>query len=411
VLALYAMMVTAAFAVEPPAEEWHHGFGTDGGDHVHYGMQTSDGGYIMIGQASERRRGSNMLVVKTNGAGEFEWQHVIGAGGGLDFGNIVVETEGGFIAAGGLKEDGDQDRCLVKFSNDGAILWQKTYPHEGNDSIRGIDITRDGGIIATGHVGSEERGYQFIADDCEGYLLKTDADGTLLWEKTLPSITQGIRVYENRDGFAIGGTVYVEGETNHQDGYLLQADGEGNELWFHTYGTNTTDQFFDMDEVADGGYIFGGHSLVLGSVSDNTDVFDFWLVKTDSKGTMEWSKKFGEPRGYDPTHIRDESYGVKAMPDGGFVMVGGSGDEDSYSGRGHPAGRSDIWKCYVVRTDGDGEVLWEGLYGDPESNNAGEYINLTSDGGFVTFNDSDSAGSMGGSNFGMMKIAPDTVGR
>ena len=146
---------------------------------------------------------------------------------------------------------------------------------------------------------------------------------------------------------------------------------------------------------------------MFGEVGNNTDVFDFWLVKVDSGGELQWEKTFGEPRGYDANHIRDECYGVKATCDGGYIMVGGSGDEDSYSASGHPAGPSDVWKSYVVRTDGGGNLLWEGLYGDPKGNNAGEYINLTSDGGYVIFTDSDTAGSMGGNNFGLMKIAPE----
>ena len=63
----------------------------------------------------------------------------------------------------------------------------------------------------------------------------------------------------------------------------------------------------------------------------------------------------------------------------------------------------------MVRTDSKGNLLWEGLYGDPKGNNAGEYINLTSDGGYVIFTDSDTAGSLGKNNFGIMKIAPDHV--
>ncbi len=109
--------------------------------------------------------------------------------------------------------------------------------------------------------------------------------------------------------------------------------------------------------------------------------------------------------------MRDECYGAKQTPDGGYVMVGGTGDEDSYSASGHPACPSYLWKSYVVRTDGNGNLLWEGLYGDPTGNNAGEYINLTSDGRYVVFADTDTQGSMRSNNFGIMKIAPDTLDR
>jgi hypothetical protein len=98
---------------------------------------------------------------------------------------------------------------------------------------------------------------------------------------------------------------------------------------------------------------------------------------------------------------------VKETPDGGFVVIGGTGDEYRYSAAGHPFGPSDLWLAYLVRTDANGDVLWQGLYGDLDGNNAGEYIALTRDGGYVVFTDSDTAGSMGEENFGLMKIAPD----
>ena len=55
--------------VQAPVIEWYKGYGTDGGDHVHHGMQTSDGGYIMVGQTEKDRNGSDMLVVKTDAKG------------------------------------------------------------------------------------------------------------------------------------------------------------------------------------------------------------------------------------------------------------------------------------------------------------------------------------------------------
>ena len=60
--------------------------------------------------------------------------------------------------------------------------------------------------------------------------------------------------------------------------------------------------------------------------------------------------------------------------------------------------------------DGDGNVVWEGVYppdGD-SGNNSAEYVGLTSDGGYIVFTDSDSFYSSLGSNaFGFMKLGPD----
>ncbi|MCH8291074.1 hypothetical protein IH992_08255 [Candidatus Poribacteria bacterium] len=388
----------------PPAMEWHKGHGTDGGDHVHYGMQTRDGGYIMIGEASLRESGSDMLVVKTDAKGDLEWQKVIGESRSAEYGTFVTEIADGFIAAGALTSASRQQRALVKFDAEGNIVWQKTYPAAGNGSIRGIDITRDGGIVATGYIGSGQSGYQFISDDGQGTILKTDADGNLQWEKNLSAAPHGMRVQEVTGGFAIGANVWVEqGGKNHQQVCLILTDTQGNEKFSGTYGGADNDQVFDFAVTSDGGYIFAGHTRSYGVAN-----WDFLLLKVSTDRKEQWHKTFGQPRGYDARYIHDESYGVKQTPDGGYVVTGGTGDEYKYMAWGHPFGRSDLWLAYVVRTDHNGNLLWEGLYGDLEGNNAGEYINLTRDGGYVVFTDSDTVGSMGENNFGLMKIAPDS---
>tara|TARA_B110000503_G_scaffold122828_2_gene187837 strand:+ start:32847 stop:34094 length:1248 start_codon:yes stop_codon:yes gene_type:complete len=157
---------------------------------------------------------------------------------------------------------------------------------------------------------------------------------------------------------------------------------------------------------SDGGYILGGHTR---SPSYGVVNWDYLLLKVDSDGNEEWHSTFGQPRGYDARYIHDEAYGVRATSDGGFVIAGGSGDEHSYSESGHPKGASDIWKAYIVKVNSQGETIWEEVYGSPNLNNAGEYLGLTSDGGYVIGTDSDSAGKneFAPNNFGFLKLGPD----
>ena len=392
-----------ALALPPaPAMEWHEGHGTDGGDHVHHGAQTSDGGYIMTGQSWTEERGVDMLVVKTDGHGALEWQRVVGESGVHDHGTYVVEVADGFVVAGSFTSDGAQQRGLVKFQADGSIGWMKTYPAPGHGSLRGIDIAENGDIVGAGYVGSGEGEYLFISDDGDGSLLRTDADGSLLWETTLPA-PHGMRVQQVADGFAIGANIWVgEGGNDHQQVCLILTDDAGTVTHQQAYGGADNDQVFDFAATADGGYIFAGHTRSYGVAN-----WDYLLLKVGSDREEQWHRTFGQPRGYDPMYIHDESYGVRETPDGGFVVVGGTGDEYRYSATGSPFGPSDLWLAYVVRTDSRGTTLWEGLYGELDGNNAGEYINLTSDGGYVVFTDSDTVGTMGEENFGLMKIAPD----
>ena len=54
-------------------------------------------------------------------------------------------------------------------------------------------------------------------------------------------------------------------------------------------------------------------------------------MKIDANGALLWESKQGNPRGFDPRYIHDETWDIKATNDGGCIIVAGSGDEyESY---------------------------------------------------------------------------------
>lgn len=393
--------------VSPPEMEWHKGYGTTYGNHPHEGMQTSDGGYIAIGQTWDSSDEPEMLVVKTDSNGELDWQKIIGTRNQPDIGICVAEVSDGFICGGGLYSASNMKPALVKLDKStGDIVsgWPKYYSGSQNCSIRGIDILGDGSIVATGYRNALEAGFLFICDDGDGFIMKTDSSGNLQWDNTL-SVPQGTKVREISGGFAVASCARFYDGNDHMDGVLIKTDSSGNQTNLYRYGdTGTDDLLYDFDLTSDGGFILGGHTVSYGAVN-----WDYWLVKVNSNFVEEWHKVFGNPRGYDANYIRDEGYGVRQTPDGGYMIAGGSGDEsESYSGTGHPAGPSDEWKAYLVKTDNSGNVEWEGVYpGADQGNTACEYIGLTSDGGYISFDDTDAFwDTVGSSAFGFIKIAP-----
>lgn len=387
---------------------WHKGLGTDTEEKSQYVLQTSDGGYLVVGMTDEAAgSASDMLIIKADADGDEQWQKIIGTTNQHDWANISAEVSDGYIVAGALSDSGDQERGIVKLDFDGNIVpgWPKTYHKDRADAIRGIDITSDGSIVATGYVGGSEYGYLFICDSGNGSIMMTDAEGNLQWDKILPSTMHGMRVEEVAGGFAIGGNqwVYSNG-LDHQDVALVLTDSDGNETHHHYFGGSGNDQCFDFVVTSDGGYIFAGHSTSYGVN------WDYYLLKVGSDRNEQWHRTFGQPRGYDANYIHDEAYGVQQTPDGGYIIAGGSGDEYLYSESGHPAGPSDEWKAYLVKTDADGNVQWQGVYPpESEGNNAAEHINLTSDGGYIVCTDSDSASGPPPNNFGLMKISPGDI--
>jgi len=392
---------------DAPEMQWHKGLGTDTEEKPQYVLQSSDGGYFVVGMTDEQAgSASDMLIIKADANGIQQWQKIIGTTNEYDWANCAAEVADGYIIAGALSVSGDQERAIVKLNFDGNIVsgWPKTYHKAGADAIRGIDITDDGGIVATGYVGGSEYGYLFICDSGQGSIMKTDADGNLQWDKILTYTMHGMRVAQIPGGFAVGGNQWVySGGHDHQDVALVLTDSDGDETYHNYYGGSGNDQCFDFAVTADGGYIFAGHSTSYGAN------WDFYLLKVANDKSEQWHRTFGQPRGYDAAYIHDEAYGVQQTPDGGFIIVGGSGDEYSYSECGHPSGCSDEWKVYIVKTDAEGNVQWQGVYPPTSAggNNAGEHINLTSDGGYIVCTDTDTVPGPPPNNFGLMKIGPD----
>jgi len=406
------LILQSTLIAQAPDMAWFRAQGTDTEEHVHEGMQTSDGGYIAIGHGVESSGSDDMLIIKVSETGWFQWKQEFGTSGKKGAGYCITEVSNGFIAGGAIFDPDSQrtQRFLAKLDLDGEVVWEKFYGSDGAGGIRGIDVTEDGNIIVTGYKNtpniSEFQGYAFIVDDGEGFIMKLDLDGEIIWEKSIDA-PQGTKVREIDQGFAVCSCVWVWSEEtgDHQDFSLIKTDIEGNTIWQEYYGGIQNDHLYDFDLTDDGGYILAGHTLSYGVRN-----WDYLLIKVDSNGEEEWHKTFGQPRGYDANWIHDESYGVRQTTDGGFVITGGSGDEYEYSDSGHPSGPSDEWKVYVVRTDGNGNLLWEVIYpGWSTGNNSGEFIGLTNDGGYIIFVDTDSKTPPEPNNFGFLKTKPDPV--
>ena len=131
-------------------------------------------------------------------------------------------------------------------------------------------------------------------------------------------------------------------------------------MWSLTYG-NGKEIGKSLVEIADGGYVIAGDTGSFGAGNS-----DFWLVKVDSNGNMEWNKTYGGER-------HDSVRALIKTVDGGFALVGST---SSFGG-----GSDDFW---MVKTDSDGNPEWTQTYGGPGDQYATSLIE-TSDLLKVTF--------------------------
>jgi hypothetical protein len=283
------------------------------------------------------------------------WSRTFG-GTDVDSGRSVVQTSDGGYAVAGYTFSlgaGSDDVYLVKTDARGTMLWNKTYGGKGDDKGYSVVQTCDGGYAVAGYTQSFGTG---IADV---YLVKTDASGNMVWNKTYGVGTnddEGQCVVETADGgYAIAGYTTTYGAGDYHV-YLVKTDSAGTIQWNKTYGETGEDRGYSVIQTPDGGYAIGGET----SPGPN-----MYLVKTDASGNMMWSKTFG---GTNPSVL---SGAVIQASDGGYVIAGRTYD--------YGAGNNDV---YLVKTDASGTLLWSKTYGGTRGD-SGNSLFKTSDDGYV----------------------------
>ena len=118
--------------------------------------------------------------------------------------------------------------------------------------------------MVTGYRKALEGGYQFIVDEGEGFIMKTDSEGNVIWDSTL-DITQGTKLRLTEDGgFMVlsTGWIFENGEDIHAP-ILVKTSSEGQQEWKQSYPSNGMSQAFDFDQTTDGGYVLGGHTTAM----------------------------------------------------------------------------------------------------------------------------------------------------
>ena len=138
--------------------------------------------------------------------------------------------------------------------------------------------------------------------------------------------------------------------------------------------------------------------MKLFSFLNSKSIFD-WLYSPNRGFFFYTNGHNPNPRGY-PQFIHDEVWDLKATPDGGCIIVAGTGDEYTYSESCEGSiDKSDTWHVYLIKFNSEGDIEWDKTYYDSVgADRAGEAIDLTSDGGAIIAVDN--------SLFGFLKIVP-----
>lgn len=293
-------------------------------------LQTSDGGYIIIGKEFYYVGDYDIWFGKTDSRGNEQWSKTFREEGTFEgessFGmesdsgawSVQPTSDGGYVLAG--YRDG---ALIIKFDYNGNEQWNMTFEGKGNGA-RSIQRTSDGGYIMTGDT------YSFGAGSGDVWLIKVSP-------VTIPTIeTKNVSI----------GTKKVP-EPARKVGLAGKIPSE---RWNKTFGGASKDYANSVRQTSDDGYILAGYTESYGTGSG-----DAWLIKTDASGNEQWNKTFGGSG-------HNEAYFVQEASDGGYILAG-------YTN----------YNTWIIRTDNFGNMLWNKTIEDPAS----RIVQQTSDGGYI----------------------------
>lgn len=235
------------------------------------------------------------------------------------------------------------------------IQWQKVFGGTGNERLNKIIPTPDG-----------------------GYVLCGESESGISGDKT---------------------------ETNYgqSDYWIIKTDSSGNIQWQKDFGGNNNESRPTIIETSDGGFLVGGDSKsnISGNKAEDTHGYDdFWVIKLDINGTIEWQNTIG-------ADFSEILSAIIQTPDGGYLLAGSSVSDNSGDKTENNVGFAfglpyytyfDYW---VVKLDAQGNILWDNTIGSKLTDGVTVAINA-SDGGYLIggYTYCDASGDQNGECFG-----------
>lgn len=267
-----------------------------------------------------------------------------------------------------------------------SIQWQKSFGGSQSDGAFSICQTNDGGYVVTGYTESNDSDIAVFHGNQDYWILKLNNTGSIEWQKSLGGTDKdfSFSIQQTSDGGyivagqSISDDIDISGNHGQEDFWIVKLNSFGNIQWQKSLGGSNNDYAYSIIQTMSGGYIVAGTTKSTdGDISFHHGTiaiqYDYWVVNLDSAGTILWEKTLGGGS-------NDLAECVIQTTDSGFVIAGRSSSNDGEVTNHHGTTQySDLW---IVKLNNSGNLQWQKSLGG--SLNDGAYsIQQTLDGGFI----------------------------
>ena len=424
--AVLLYLVNSTAHAQTPPLQWATQYGGGNVDIPFTIKMTTDGGTI-VGGYTDSKSGDvspqpnrdfwDLWLVKLDKCGQIEWEKSLGGTGYESARDLVQTSDGGYLVLGETNSTdggvvagfgGTKDIWLLKFSSNGILEWQKRFGGSGLDVGNHIELMKDGSCLIAASSTSNDghiTGNHSSGTYTDGVLMKIDAAGNLAWSKCYG----GTKNEELFDLEVINGTIYASGFTNSVDGdippsqknydvWLLAIDAAGNKVMSKIYGGSQNDVAYCMTKGADGSLTMAGYTTSNdGDVSGAKGSQDYWILNVSQKGKLNWQKVYG---GTDAEYAKtiltdkDSSYII------GGVTYSDDGDASASLGEGD---------FLTLKLKPDGSLAWKKHWGGSGNDHMRALVRHPSKDEYYLAGDSDSgdgdfSNAQGDADFAVIKL-------
>ena len=298
---------------------WSKNYGFSGHDHAHKIIQTSDGGYFVVGFSEYSgiegsggtqnngegheighkgvQHGSGEFIgVKINSQGEFMWYRYFGGTQNDRVNDVVEANDGGFLMVGFSESSdfdindnkGSYDFWVVKLQSNGSLAWKHNYGGSGIDQAFGVVKTNNNSYLIVGRSNSDDKDISVSLGGFDAWVIHIDDHGHLIWNKSFGGSefdsAEQIRMLSNGNFGIVGNTRSILNNNNkgENDFWFLEVDNKANSkvYWQKTFGGSNIDIAKDFYQNNNNEIFIVGESQSSDfDVNINRGNNDLWMLK------------------------------------------------------------------------------------------------------------------------------------